>query len=282
MNQPIYHKPVLLQTILDILDPQPGQVILDATLGGGGHTLALAKRGAQVFAFDQDQVAIDHFSDHTNVKLFHANFDQIDQILSDQIGQLDAVLFDLGVSSYQLDTPARGFSFQVETPLDMRMDQQLSVTAADLVNALSVKELTHLFQLYAKPRWARPVAKAIISARPFKTTTQLASVIESAIHQKRGRIHPATTFFQALRIAVNSEIDSLKKALPAALKLLKPGGKLAVIAFHQGEDRIVKNFFKEHINQLQIMTKKPITPNQEELALNPRARSAKLRVAQKL
>jgi len=282
MNQHIYHKPVLLQTILDILDPQQDQVILDATLGGGGHTLALAKRGAQVLAFDQDKDAIDHFSNHTNVKLFHANFDQIDQILSDQIGKLSAVLFDLGVSSHQLDTPARGFSFQVETPLDMRMDQQLSVTAADLVNALSVKELTHLFQLYAKPRWARPVAKAIISARPFKTTTQLASVIESAIHEKRGRIHPATTFFQALRIAVNSETDSLKKALPTALKLLKPGGKLAVIAFHQGEDKIVKDFFKEHINQLQIMTKKPITPNQEELALNPRARSAKLRVAQKL
>jgi 16S rRNA (cytosine1402-N4)-methyltransferase len=282
MNQPIYHKPVLLQTILDIFDPQPGQMILDATLGGGGHTLALAKRGVQVLAFDQDQAAIDHFSGHTNVKLFHANFDQIDQILSDQIGQLDAVLFDLGVSSYQLDTPARGFSFQIETPLDMRMDQQLSVTAADLVNALSVKELTHLFQLYAKPRWARPVAKAIISARPIKTTTQLARVIESTIHEKRGRIHPATTFFQALRIAVNSELDSLKKALPTALELLKSGGKLAVIAFHQGEDKIVKDFFKEHINQLQIMTKKPITPNQQELALNPRARSAKLRVAQKL
>lgn len=283
------HKPVMLKEVLEHLDPREGKLILDATLGAAGHTLAMAKRGAQIIAIDRDQRAIDIANKaieqeglRDQVEIRRLEFSKINELSR---SQFDGELFDLGVSSMQLDEGNRGFSFSKKAPLDMRMDEKLSVTAQDLVNGLGRKELYELFTKYAQEYRARELARAIVHARkikPITTTTELASIVSGVKGFAKGK-NPATQVFQALRIAVNDELGELKAALPSALSMLKPGGACVVISFHSLEDRIVKNIFIEHEEEsYRVRTKKPLIPTQHEINTNRRARSAKMRVIERL
>lgn len=267
---------------------------IDATVGGGGHAEKILESGGKVLGIDRDREAIDYVSEKLakwmekgNLKLKNSNFNELWEIaVKNDWQNVDGVLFDLGISSHQIDTAGRGFAFQLEGPLDMRMDAGLSVTAADLVNALSEKELKDLFFRFGGEKKAGLISRAIAEARKRKkieTTRELVEVIERVIPvtARRRKLHPATKVFMALRIAVNDEPNSLKKALPQAVELLVKGGLLAVISFHDGEDRIVKNFIKRS-EFLKIINKKPVTAGQTEIAHNPRARSAKLRAAEKI
>ena len=285
------HQPVLLSQVLKLLQPKSGKRIIDATVGGAGHAQELVSAGAQVLGIDADPEAIPVARQRlnpTHSKVVQGNFKHLKAIASSQgFDPVDAILFDLGVSSHQLDTPQRGFSFQQDAPLAMRMDPGLQVTAADLVNALGRKELYTLFRQLAQERLVGPIAQAIVTARslkPIKTTGQLASIVEAVYHHRRDKLHPATKVFQALRLAVNDELNNLKASLPQALGLLKPQGRLLVISFHEGEDRIVKHQFKTwaQANQVNLITKKPMTPELSEITTNPRCRSAKLRCVEKL
>lgn len=261
-----YHIPVLLNEVLQALSVKPGEKYIDCTFGGGGHSKAIEQAGGIVLGIDQDPEA------QAPVR---GNFAHLKEI-ADMAGfhPVSGVLFDLGVSSHQLETDYRGFSFNKEAKLDMRMDQTIGLTAADLVNAGSEKELANLFFKYGEEQDSRKIAKAIVENRPIQTTNQLAKIILRVSHRgKNDRTHPATRVFQALRIAVNDELNSLEAALPQALELLKPGGKLAVISFHSLEDRIVKNFMKKSLL---------IRPTEQEIENNPRARSGKLRVMEKI
>lgn len=304
---PFYHLPVLLNEVVDALQPQAGRLIFDGTLGGGGHSEALLQHGARVIAMDQDEQAIAHAT--TRLKGYsdrfcalRGNFRHFPQIIEETgISGFDGMLIDIGVSSHQIDDAARGFSFNKEAPLDMRMDTEAEQTAADIVNTASEEELVRLFFEYGEEQNARRIARAILKARSSRlitTTTQLADIV-SAASPKRGKRHPATLVFQALRIAVNDELAALRDFLAAAPKWLKPGGRLAVITFHSLEDRIVKQTLA-HLAAPQIdrpewpaarpnpdhcltlVTKKPVEATADETALNPRARSARLRVAQRL
>ncbi len=261
-----YHIPVLLNEVLEVLDVKPGEKYIDCTFGGGGHARAIGQAGGIVLGIDQDPEA------HAQIQRNFAHLKEI--AIEAGFNPVAGILFDLGVSSHQLETPERGFSFNFDAPLDMRMNPAAGLTAADLVNAGSEKELANLFWRYGEERESRKIAKAIVLNRPIKTTNQLAEVILKVSHRgKNDRTHPATRVFQALRIAVNDELASLEVALPQAMDLLKIGGKLAVISFHSLEDRIVKKF----------MTKSElIRPTKGEIANNPRARSGKLRVMEKL
>lgn len=299
------HRTVLLEESLDLLDLKSGGLYLDATLGDGGHTQAMLEHGVKVVAIDQDPEAITRAEARlkaafSNKKIVVANTDKITDLdgvdcllvrtnfanIADVFQfKFDGILFDLGVSTVQILKPERGFTFQSEGPLDMRMDPDLAVTAADLLRALSQKELTRLISELGDEPYAALIAKKIVKARqltPFTTTTQLAELI--ARLKPTGKIHPATKTFQALRMAVNQERDSLRTALPAAIELLKKGGRIAVISFHSGEDRIVKHFFKdqEQSGVLQILTSKPIEPTELEINNNIRSRSAKIRAAKKI
>jgi len=300
-----FHQPVLLEETLYYLKVKKNGKYIDATLGGGGHTSAILKHGGKVLAMDCDPEAIASARKHlffacpaptrgkTEVgpnadwRLAQENFKNLKKTaLSFGFDNVDGVLFDLGVSSHQLDTPSRGFSFKTDTPLDMRMDPDLKVKALDLINGLNKDELEKLFYKLGQENDFRRVAKAIVDARSLKpiiTGQQLAVLIEK-VKGRRGKIHPATKIFQALRIAVNDEINNLKEALPEALGILKPGGKFVVISFHSGEDRIVKNFLKQEqlAGNLKILTKKPVEAGVEEIKNNPRSRSAKLRAAEKI
>ncbi len=269
-------------------------------LGGGGHTLEILERGGKVLAIDQDPEAMEHIKNKLKAKsakytvgkdliLVQGNFSEIDSIINEHgFEKISGALFDLGLSSHQLETPERGFSFGKEAPLDMRMSPGLGVTAADLINGLTVNEMTELFRQFGEESFAGPIAKAIVSKRhiePILTTVQLAQIIARVRHQKRGEhTHPATRVFQALRIAVNDELNSLKEVLPKALTLLEAGGRIAVISFHSLEDRIVKQQFLawKDGGKGMILTKKPIVATEEEIARNPRSRSAKLRIFEKL
>ncbi len=290
-----YHVPVLLNEVLEYLAVKPGEKYIDCTLGGGGHTAGILKAGGIVLAIDQDEEALRYAQgklqfeiSNFKLNLRKANFAHLKEIATEAgFIQVTGILMDLGVSSHQLETDYRGFSFNKDSKLDMRMDPVTqTVTAADLVNAGGEKELAHLFWKFGEERAARAIAKRIVEERKKKkieTTDELAKIILSARKRTVGdRTHPATRVFQALRIAVNSELDSLEAALPQAVELLKPGGKLAIISFHSLEDRIVKNFFKIHTDWLRIITDKPIEPTEEETERNPRARSGKLRVAEKI
>lgn len=261
-----YHIPVLLNEVVKGLEVKPGGKYIDCTYGGGGHFRAIQKAGGIVLGIDQDLEA------HASVQ---GNFAHLKEIaIKNGFDQVDGILMDLGVSSHQLETDYRGFSFNREAKLDMRMDPvNQTVTAADLINAGSEKELANLFFKYGEERFAKVIAREIKKTK-IETTNQLAEAILRVRHKgKSDRTHPATRVFQALRIAVNDELDSLEKALPQALELLKPGGKLAVISFHSLEDRIVKNFMKK--SEL-------IRPTKEEINENPRARSGKLRIIKKI
>jgi len=281
-----HHIPVLPQEVLDGLAIQPGGLYLDATVGGGGHSRLIlqADPSVRLVAVDQDESAIaaartnlSEFSDR--VTFWQGNFSSFDP----QGKQFDGVLADLGVSSAQFDIPERGFSFRHEAPLDMRMDQSQDLTAADIVNHWDETDLANLIYNYGEERLSRRIARKILEQRPFQTTTELAEAISYCVPRKYryGRIHPATRTFQALRIAVNQELEVLETLLQKAPDWLAPGGRLAIISFHSLEDRMVKHSLKEN-PVLKVITKKPITAADAELESNPRSRSAKLRVAEKL
>ena len=301
-----FHKPVLLKKAVELLNVRAGKTYVDATVGHGGHALAILKLKGQLLGIDCDpralKVARERLSQacpagnqtapgSASWHLARGNFVDIGQIVRSQgIKKVAGVIFDLGVSSYQLDSDSRGFSFKSEAPLDMRMDPSLEVTAKDLVNGLSRKELYELFTKLGQEKYSRRISSAILVARRVKkieTGRELAAIISRAVRsahrRERTRVHPATRVFQALRIAVNDELNSLKKALPQALDLLEKNGRLVVISFHSGEDRVVKRFFKEkEENYLKIINKKPLVPSREEVDKNHRARSAKLRAAEKI
>ncbi len=281
------HIPVMTNEVLEYLQPSPGKVIVDATVGSAGHTKILAEQGAKVIGIDRDQEILEFARQNlgsliSQVTLKYGQFSQIKELVGNS--QVDGILFDLGVSSLQLDTPARGFSFRHDAQLDMRMDKNLSVTAKDLINGLGRKELHELFQKLAEEQHPQRLVNAILESRrlkPITTTKQLADLI-AKVKKSSGKIHPATKIFQALRIAVNDELNQLKAALPSALSLLKAGGVCVVISFHSLEDRIVKQIFRRFSSQgYQLLTKKPLRPTPQEIADNPRSRSAKLRAIQR-
>lgn len=290
-----YHKSVLLQEVLEYLAPSEGKKYIDATLGGGGHTGEILKHGGEVLGIDADADALSFVSSHyaseiahLKLKVARGNFRDIGKIAKEQgFMNVSGILFDLGVSSFQLDTPERGFSFTREGPLDMRLDTRLSVRAQDLLAVLPKGGLYDLFTTFGEERFARRISDRIVSARqvkPIETTTELAQIIRSSVPRYAKGIDPATRVFQALRIAVNDELGSLQIALPEAVRLLEKGGKLVVISFHSLEDRIVKTTFLDLVKQGTgtVLTKKPIVPFVEEQRENPRSRSAKLRVFEKI
>jgi 16S rRNA (cytosine1402-N4)-methyltransferase len=289
------HIPVLRSHVLEWLAPRPGFRHIDGTLGGGGHAAAVLEMSdpdGQLLGIDTDREALESAKGHlarfgSRVSLAHGNFREIQQIaLQHGFGAVDGILLDLGVSSYQIDTPERGFSFQGDGPLDMRLNQEEGPTAADLVNQLSESKLADVIYQYGEEHGARRVARFIVEERrrrPFTTTKELSDIVGRALGYRQGRLNPATRTFQALRIAVNGELESLEAVLPQAIELLAVGGRLAVISFHSLEDRIVKLFFRAEAarGRVAILTKKPIEAEQSEARSNPRSRSAKLRVAQR-
>ncbi len=303
-----YHLPVLPDEVLAALAPEKGGKVLDGTLGGGGHAALLFQAvGPEGFLYgiDQDPRALQEAEARLaaigpNFELRRGNFGEVLQSWPPE--PLDGILLDIGVSSHQLDTPERGFSFWREGPLDMRMDPNAPTTAADLVNQLDERSLADLLFRYGEERLSRPVARAIVARRqqkPFETTTELSDVVSRVVPRSKDGIHPATRTFQGLRIAVNDELGVLERALPAAVQRLKPGGRLAVITFHSLEDRIVKQFMRAEEKgcvcppripmcvcgkapTVEVETSKPIIATAEETDRNPRARSAKLRVARRI
>jgi len=286
------HIPVLLQEVLTYLKPEPKTVWLDGTVGLGGHSEALLTRvlpEGRLLAMDRDPrnlaMAKQRLSAFTDAVIFVC--DSFAQAKSHAYAHgftsFDGILLDLGFSSAHLQDASRGFSFLASGPLDMRYDpSSQTLTAQEIVNTWSEDQIARIFRVYGEELKARRFAQAIVKERtkhPLTTTTQLADLIEQEVGH-RGKIHPATQIFQALRIAVNDELGELERALPDLVELLKPGGRIAIISFHSLEDRIVKTFFQQ-CSQLNVVTKKPVTATQTEIKQNPRARSAKLRVAEK-
>lgn len=284
----VFHEPVLLREVLRFLSPKEGKVIVDATVGTGGHAEALLAHGARVIGIDQDPQSLEVAKARLRPfgeRFFplRGNFRRLRELLAALgITQVDGVLFDLGLSSLHLSQAERGFSFQHDGPLDMRMDPDNPVTAGDLVNGLPERELVRILREYGEERYAERIAREIVKNRPLRTTGELARLVARCYPPGSYRIHPATRTFQALRIAVNDELSALREALPQAVELLRPGGVLCVISFHSLEDRIVKPFLREaaRTGKVRLLTKKPVRPSPEEVARNPRARSARLRAAQ--
>lgn len=303
------HQSVLSREVLDGLAPRPGGRYVDGTVGAGGHSaaiLAASSPDGRLLGLDQDPAALGIAAARLavfgeRVTLVRANFRTLGAVAREHgFEAVDGILLDLGYSSLQMEDPARGFSFTAEAPLDMRLDPSAPTSAADLVNRLSERELADLIFEYGEERQSRRIARAIVAERPIRTARELGDLIARVVPRRRGeRIHPATRTFQALRIAVNDELGALEEALPQAVTLLRPGGRLAVISFHSLEDRIVKNFFRQeatdclcpphilfcecgHQATLRVITRKPVTPTEEEIQANPRARSARLRVAERL
>jgi len=301
------HQPVLYHEIIHALQPKNAGHYVDGTLGAGGHARGILEActpDGRLLGLDVDPQALALARETLapygrRAHLLRASYDSLTETLR-EIGwdEVDGILLDLGLSSMQLDTPERGFSFQQDAPLDMRFDPASPTTAADLVNTLPQDDLADLIYRYGEERASRRIAQAIVKARPLRTTRQLAAVIET-FSPRRGHIHPATQTFQALRIAVNEELDRVENVLPQAVAALKSGGRLAIISFHSLEDRIVKEYFRResrdcicppkqpvctcgHKATLKEISRKPITPDEAEIAANPRARSAKLRIAEKL
>ena len=306
-RSPGYHESVLLRESIELLQPAPGKVFFEGTLGGGGHTRALLDAGATVIATDQDPAAIAEAGAKLTgygerLILRRANFSEVSRILAElRIAKLDGALFDLGVSSHQFDTPERGFSFQTDGALDMRMSPDAPQSAADLVNTAGEEELARIFRDLGDEPAARRIASRIVRERaqaPITHTLQFADLVAGVI-PRRGRTHPATRVFMALRLAVNRELDVLTSVLAEVTKHLAPGGRLAVISFHSGEDRIVKSFMKERATEwhdrpewpaprrnpahiFRLITTRPLSASAAEQKANPRARSAKLRVSERL
>ena len=302
-----YHLPVLAGEVLEMMDVCAGRYIIDGTLGGGGHTELFLKAGAKVLGVDRDPEALAHAGSRLagfkpNFSTYQANFSEIPSYPGIAAGELaDGLLLDLGVSSRQLDSAPRGFSFMREGPLDMRMGPNAKMTAADLVNHSPEAEIIRILREYGEEPRARRIAAAIVerrSVKPFNTTTELAACIEKAVGRS-GKTHPATRSFQAIRMAINEELESLAAILSSATKILKPGGRLLIITFHSLEDREVKRYLRQHSQPyiddptwpearpnpdriFRLLSKKAIAPSAQETSTNPRARSAKLRVAQLL
>lgn len=297
LNSEFHHVSVLPDAVLDGLSPQPGGRYIDATLGGGGHAAALLEASAPdgcLLGIDTDPAALAAAARRlepfgARATLVRGNFRDLES-LARQAGfaEVQGILMDLGVSSHQIDTAERGFSFQADAPLDMRLDPHGPTTAADLVNQTPERELADILYHYGEEHASRRIARFIAEARrsrPLERTGELAELVVRALGGRRGKIHPATRTFQALRIAVNRELESLEAVLPQAVGLLAPGGRLALISFHSLEDRIVKQFFRAQSGgeqpALRLITKKPIEAGEPEVRINPRSRSAKLRVAER-
>ncbi|MCS6977769.1 MAG: 16S rRNA (cytosine(1402)-N(4))-methyltransferase RsmH [Gemmatales bacterium] len=283
------HIPVMPLEVLRWLDPQPGQIIVDATVGGGGHALRIAQRIAPngcLIGIDQDEAML-RLARNTlkdapaPVTLVHGNFAELRHLLDEQkVDRVHGVLADLGFASDQLADPRRGLSFQAEGPLDMRLDPSRGEPASRLVNRLSERELADIFWRYGEERFSRRVARRIVEIRqkqPITTTTQLADLVRRCVPRSRGGMDPATRVFQALRIAVNDELEALEQFLEQLPRCLKPEGRAVVISFHSLEDRLVKNAFRS--GPWEVLTRKPVTPSEAEISTNPRSRSAKLRAA---
>ena len=285
------HIPVLSEEVLRVLAPQKGETYLDVTAGYGGHAGLVLERTLNpkgTVLVDRDEQSIEHLTKHfakDNAEIIHSDFLTAAKQLDGQ-KKFDMILADLGVSSVHLDNASRGFSLKTDGPLDMRMDNRQPLTAADIVNTYPEEVLASLLKEYGEEPKARAVAHKIVESRPLKTTHQLATIVTN-VWPGYSKVHPATRTFQALRIAVNDELGQIQKVLPVLVDLLEPGGRLAIISFHSLEDRIVKQYFAEHSGreydtELENLTKKPITASNTELALNPRARSAKLRAVAKI
>jgi 16S rRNA (cytosine1402-N4)-methyltransferase len=305
------HVPVLAEEVRRLLDVQPGETVVDATFGSGGHAALLAEdlRGeGKYVAIDRDPNVKPYFESFrrragVQTRFLSGDFADVLERFADNGRDADVVLFDLGVSSMQIDRPERGFSYAADAPLDMRMDPSAELSARELVNGASERELTEIFRSYGEERYARQIAKRIARERrrqPFETTGELVDTIKAAIPTpaRFGEGHPARRVFQALRIAVNDELGALEASLPAALDILRPGGRIAVISFHSLEDRIVKRFFRSEAHgctcppdfpvcvcgrepSLRVSTRKAVRPTAREIAMNPRAASARLRAAVK-
>jgi len=301
----VWHEPVLRNEVLRVLEPRPGKIFLDGTLGGGGHSESLLAAGARVVGLDRDKEALQHAGARLSVfgdrfRAVHANFSEAaDNDIVRSFAPFDGALLDIGVSSRQLDSAERGFSFRHDGPLDMRMDSSAGETAADLLNTAPEEELARIFREFGEEPQSRRAARAIAAEREriaFARTGQLAALIEKVI-PRRGRIHPATRVFQALRIAVNDELGALRRALETIPALLRGGARFAVITFHSLEDRIVKSFFRSGSEEwldrpewpaprrnpdrcFLDLTRKPLEPDAEEVKRNPRARSARLRAVE--
>jgi 16S rRNA (cytosine1402-N4)-methyltransferase len=288
-----YHIPVLLHEVLDALKITSGGRYIDCTFGGGGYSQAIVEHGGRVLGLDVDEDALSQFKASfslENIILVQANFENVYDI-AQQWGFLpsDGVVFDLGVSSYQLDVPEKGFSFQKDGPLDMRMDKGLGITAGKLLDVLDEKSLAALFVKFGDEMHAKKIARAIVSVKTtssyweHKSTLDLASLVAHAVGGRRERIHPATRVFQALRMAVNDEVGALHRGLAGAFESLGVSGRLAVVSFHSGEERIVKHFMSEHVALGRgKMVGDYVTAREDELVRNPRARSAKLRIFEKI
>jgi 16S rRNA (cytosine1402-N4)-methyltransferase len=312
-QEEVGHVPVLLKEAIDFLAVRRGGTYIDCTVGLGGHSYEIAKRlGApgRLIGFDKDLEALERArerlhgvvggswlaarkspgppADWPKVELQHRSFRDLAHHLGPTTDdQVDGILADLGVSSLQFSDPARGFSFQAEGPLDMRMNPQSELTAAQVVNQIDERELADLIYEFGEERRSRRIARAIVRSRPVRSTSQLAEIVAAAarpMNQAERRIHPATRTFQALRIFVNRELDDLRELLERAPQLLRPGGRLVIISFHSLEDRMVKDAMREGAKrgQYQVLVKKPVVASAEEIASNPRARSAKLRAAEKV
>ncbi len=289
-ERPTAHVPVLLEEVLQWLDPRPGQVVADGTVGGAGHAVELARRVAptgQLIALDRDPQAVQRAARRLAsfpAKVFQASYAQLPEVLR-QLGLsgVDAVLLDLGLSSDQLADPKRGFSFSSSGELDLRYDPASGEPAWRLLEHLSERKLADLIYRYGEERHSRRIARAIVQRRsqaPLRTAAELAELVARVVPGSRQRIHPATRTFQALRIAVNRELEHLEQALRVLPECLNPGGRLAVISFHSLEDRLVKHALRED-PRLEVLTRRVVRPGAEEVARNPRARSARLRVARR-
>lgn len=301
------HVPVLADEVRDLLAVQPGETVVDGTFGAGGHSTLLAgdlQGRGKLIAIDRDPGARDYFarlekSTPVQTRFLRGDFSVVLQQLAANDVKADAILLDLGISSMQVDNPERGFSYAADAPLDMRMDPCDEISAADLVNEWDERDLTRIFQTYGEERYARPIARAIArrrKERPFERTSDLVDVIKHAIPApaRFGEGHPAKRVFQALRIAVNDELHSVEEALPAAIEMLRPGGRLAVISFHSLEDRIVKQFMAKHSKEvvdrrvpfaepvkMRLKTHGRVRPSEGEVRGNPRSRSAIMRMAER-
>lgn len=306
------HKSVLLDETIEGLNIREGKIYLDGTLGGAGHSREILKKlkgSGLLIGVDQDiealEVAKERLTDYKNVEFFNLNYINFEKALDElEIDKIDGVLLDIGVSSYQFDNPERGFSYRFDAPLDMRMDQDLEISAKDIVNTYSESEITRIIKDYGEEKWASRIAKFVVEERKKKdieTTFELVEIIKNAIpaSARRNGPHPAKRTFQALRIEVNRELDVLKDSIERFVHRLNPGGRIAIITFHSLEDRIVKNIFKylekdcicppaspictcDKKKEIKILTRKPITASDEELKENKRSHSAKLRIAEKL
>ena len=304
------HTPVLLQEVMDLLGCSPGNVVVDCTVGGGGHAYEILKRilpGGYLIGFDRDPNALnaaekrlEEFANHFT--LVHSNYINMERILEDLgIKEVDGLLMDLGASSHQLDEKERGFSYMQDASLDMRMDPTQAFSAYNVVNEYSQNELRRIIRNYGEERWADRIAGFIVDNRPVETTGQLVDIIKRAIPAgaRRSGPHPAKRTFQAIRIEVNQELSQLGESIEKAVKMLRPGGRLCIITFHSLEDRIVKRAFRDLSNpcicptgapictcgrkpEVKIITGRPVTPSAAELSINPRSRSAKARACERI